>query len=513
MFHLGSMYQTGNGVSKDYYEAAKWIRKAADLDNEEAIFRLGTMYETGDGIIMDEAEALKWFRKAADLDDKYAMFRLGSMLQNGEGVSKNDSEALKWYFKAADHRNVEAWAYLGFIYQYGKCGVSTDCVEAVRWYRKAGSHGNVDAMFALGNCYKLGRGVSTNYAEAVKWFSKAADLGYAAAMGFLGTMYQNGYGVAKDDSEALGWYRNAAERGDIMGMYLLGSCYAYGRGVKQDDVSSYMWFSLAALKDPESVAFYKTDWLRVGQRMTESQILEAKRLATAHCTQQQSGTDITTEENASNLKEAIATGTGFFVTTNGYLLTAWHVVSKANKVKVCVNGKTLEARVVRSDTANDVALLKVDGAFSALAVMPSRSVKLGADVFTVGFPNIGLQGAAPKLTKGNVGALSGIQDDPRAFQISVPVQPGNSGGPLLDSAGNVVGVVVSQLDAVKTAEITGSLPQGVNYAVKSAYVQPLLDAIPETSVLPPAAKVRPFDDAVKAAESAVCIVLAYGAAE
>jgi hypothetical protein len=80
---------------------------------------------------------------------------------------------------------------------------------------------------------------------------------------------------------------------------------------------------------------------------------------------------------------------------------------------------------------------------------------------------------------------------------------------LLDATGNVIGVVVSQLDAVKTALITGSLPQGVNYAVKSAYVQPLLDAIPETSALPSPVKPRSFEDAVRAAETAVCIVLTY----
>jgi S1-C subfamily serine protease len=204
-----------------------------------------------------------------------------------------------------------------------------------------------------------------------------------------------------------------------------------------------------------------------------------------------------------------AIGTGFFVSPDGFLLTAAHVVKNAKSITLETKQGTVSARVVQVDTANDAALLKAEGRFLCLAVTPSRNVKLGADVFTVGFPNIDLQGAAPKLTKGSINALSGIQDDPRAFQISVPVQPGNSGGPLLDATGNVIGVVVSQLDAVKTALITGSLPQGVNYAVKSAYVQPLLDAIPETSALPSPVKPRSFEDAVRAAETAVCIVLTY----
>ncbi len=227
----------------------------------------------------------------------------------------------------------------------------------------------------------------------------------------------------------------------------------------------------------------------------------------------QKGSGLASDGNTTRKGNVIATGTGFFVTKDGFLLTAGHVVARGKTIKVDVAGKTFEAKVIRADFANDVALLKAEGEFSALAIEPSRGVKLGSDIFTVGFPNIGIQGAAPKLSKGTIGALSGIQDDPRAFQVSLPMQPGNSGGPLLDASGNVVGIVVGQLDALKMARLTGSLPQGVNYAVKSAYVQPLLEAIPESSVLLPSAKARAFDDAVKAAESAICIVLVYEAAQ
>ena len=99
------------------------------------------------------------------------------------------------------------------------------------------------------------------------------------------------------------------------------------------------------------------------------------------------------------------------------------------------------------DAANDLALLKADGQFRAVAGGSSRAVKLGGTVATVGFPNIGLQGFAPKLAKGEIASLSGAGDDARYFQISVPVQPGNSGGALVDERGNVVGVVSAKLDA------------------------------------------------------------------
>ncbi len=112
-------------------------------------------------------------------------------------------------------------------------------------------------------------------------------------------------------------------------------------------------------------------------------------------------------------------------------------------------------------------MLKADGRFAPLPVAASRSVALGGTVATVGFPDIGLQGFAPKLAKGEIASLFGASDDSRYFQISVPVQPGNSGGSLVDERGNVVGIVSAKLDAATALAATGALPENVNYVVKS----------------------------------------------
>ena len=85
-------------------------------------------------------------------------------------------------------------------------------------------------------------------------------------------------------------------------------------------------------------------------------------------------------------------------------------------------------------------MLKADGKFSSLPIAASRTASLGSTVATIAFPDIGLQGFAPKLTKGKIASLSGEQDDPRYFQISVPMQPGNSCGALVDEYGNVIGI-------------------------------------------------------------------------
>jgi len=137
--------------------------------------------------------------------------------------------------------------------------------------------------------------------------------------------------------------------------------------------------------------------------------------------------------------------------------------------------------------------------------------RLGSPVCTVGFTNIGLQGFAPKFAKREIAALSGAQDDARYFQISVPVQPGNSGGALVEERGNVVGVVSAKLDAAAALKSSGALPENVNYAVKSSFLLSFLESMPEVSakLKDPNSKDQKFDDVVKSAERAAVLVLVY----
>jgi S1-C subfamily serine protease len=112
------------------------------------------------------------------------------------------------------------------------------------------------------------------------------------------------------------------------------------------------------------------------------------------------------------------------------------------------------------DLANDIAILKAEVIKStAIPVQTSRRVLVGDEVFTLGFPNIQFQGIEAKYTHGHINSLTGMSNDPRMFQISAAVQPGNSGGPLLNIEGLVVGMVVAKLDEMATVRETGSLPQ------------------------------------------------------
>jgi V8-like Glu-specific endopeptidase len=174
-------------------------------------------------------------------------------------------------------------------------------------------------------------------------------------------------------------------------------------------------------------------------------------------------------------KSEVSLGTGFFVSSNGVLVTADHVVQGRKKIAVMDrHGAISDATLLNDDPANDIALLKVRASAKPLRVVPTRGVMVGQQVLTLGYPLPQLQGTEQKATFGHINALSGSADDVRLMQIDVPVQPGNSGGPLLDGDGDVIGVVNSGLEPGATLKIAGTVPQNVNYATKADYLFPLL---------------------------------------
>jgi len=165
-----------------------------------------------------------------------------------------------------------------------------------------------------------------------------------------------------------------------------------------------------------------------------------------------------------------SSGSGFIV-ADGRVLTNNHVVSGCKSVLARnARAETRPARLDAADPQRDLAVLSVQPGFGpALVFRDSPAVERGESVVTYGFPLSGVLSSGPSLTTGSVSALSGLRDNPMHFQISAPVQPGNSGGPLLDAQSHVIGVVVSKLDAAEVARLTGGdIPQNVNFAIKGA---------------------------------------------
>jgi S1-C subfamily serine protease len=139
----------------------------------------------------------------------------------------------------------------------------------------------------------------------------------------------------------------------------------------------------------------------------------------------------------------------------------------------------------------------------------TREGRTGTTVFTIGFPNIQIQGFDPKLTKGEISSLGGIQDDPRQWQISVAIQPSNSGGPLCDENGNLIGMVEATLDPLVMAKIAAEIPQNVNYAVKSSYILPLLEDVQNLPEPKTSSGAKKFEDVVNSVRPSIVLLLIY----
>jgi len=454
--------------------------------------------------------------KAAQQGDAEAQYNLGAMYHIGEGALQDHKKALSWY--------------------KGE-GVPQDYQKFFYWTKKAVQQGHAGAQFNLGLMYFQGKEVPQDYKKAVYWYEKSAEQGDTGAQHNLAHMYYTGEGVPQDYKRAFHWFKRAAEQGLARSQLKLGVMYYKGRGVPQNYVHSYAWFNLAAAQG-DKTAISNRDI--VSRAMPPYQIAQAQKLSaqlhyrinhpsdtlkpetvkrkesesskTHHVDEPKQKHSKRKKPDSSKTRkpEIKGFGTGFIISEDGYVLTCYHVINKAGSIKVIVGDASYVAKLVRNDKINDLALLKISGKFSALAFSSKRTVKMGQEIFTIGYPNPVLQGVNAKLTKGTVNSVTGFMDDVRLYQISAPVQPGNSGGPLLDINGNVMGIVVAVLDTKTAFEVSGSLPQNVNYAVKSICALALLDTLPEVSEkLPAPSKSQPFDEIVSRVKKSVVMIVAY----
>lgn len=269
-------------------------------------------------------------------------------------------------------------------------------------------------------------------------------------------------------TEAEKWFRAAAARESADAAFELARMYANGDGVVASTYAAVEWF-------------YKAGelYLKQNERELALTALESiNNLAPDHFLAKQLFSKIY-KKPVGEAKEA-SFGTGWLCAT-GFVVTNHHVVKGYKKITLIrTDGVRIPASVVLSDRLNDLALLRADkSSLRDIYSIPlaRERVRIGANVFTIGYPHPDVMGVKPKLTDGVISAVTGLGDDPRTYQITVPVQAGNSGGPLLNMKGEVIGVVTSKLSAVEIFKWTGDLPQNVNYAVKVPYLKALLDSV------------------------------------
>ncbi|MDG2355255.1 MAG: trypsin-like peptidase domain-containing protein [Paracoccaceae bacterium] len=171
-----------------------------------------------------------------------------------------------------------------------------------------------------------------------------------------------------------------------------------------------------------------------------------------------------------------ASGSGFYVSKDGYILTNHHVIDGCKEVKILSRGNKLNSNIIAYDQTNDLALLKVDIKPEVFLNISKDSAELTEDIFVAGFPFGDDFSASVKVTKGIVSALTGIGNNYSEIQIDAAIQPGNSGGPILNEFGNVVGIAVAALDKQYVMENYEVLPENINFGVKSSVAINLLNA-------------------------------------
>jgi S1-C subfamily serine protease len=209
-----------------------------------------------------------------------------------------------------------------------------------------------------------------------------------------------------------------------------------------------------------------------------------------------------------SLADQQSSGSGFGIAGGTLLVTSNHVVDGCTRINIPDVGSAI---ILRTDPRSDLAILKSSPPLPAgLRFRSGQSVKLGEEVVVIGFPLRGLLSSPPTVTTGIVSSLAGLRDDRTEMQISAPVQPGNSGGPVLDRSGNVVGVVESKLDAIKAAVITGDIPQNVNFAVHSEIVTSFLDSYALRYDTGTRTEDKPISELVSAVLPAIAVVECIG---
>ena len=454
-------------------------KRLAEHGRVSAQFRLGAMYNQGEGVAQNYTKAARWYRRAAKQGHPGAQNNLGSMYQSGKGVPQNYTIALKWYRMAAEQGDNSAQNNLAIMHEYG-LGIPQNFVRAHMWFNIAASSvprgsdrfRNIyvrarDRVAALLTPSQLARAQRM----AIEWRPKTkADVTPSSPSASDNNSTKSAIIEVQRGLARLGFDPGPTD--GMLGAQTRAAIRAFQKtsglpvdGRYSPELGSYIGFALAAA--------------------------DAKRASVPN----------------RPVLETTSTGSGFRVSAEGHILTNAHVVEGCVEVRVPSAGSvTVAAR----DDAADLALLKGPASKTFAAFRQGRGVRPGAGVVAVGYPLRGVLASGANVTTGNVAALAGPGDDRRLIQITAPVQPGNSGGPVLDMAGNAVGVVVSKLDAVKMARATGDIPQNVNFAVSAGAARAFLDSEGVAYATMPSTERRAPDEVAAAAKAFTVLIECWG---
>lgn len=250
---------------------------------------------------------------------------------------------------------------------------------------------------------------------------------------------------------------------------------------------------IKAILEPTATGnLYKAYWIMASKKMNENfyisfenglmNVLDNKKNKDVYLKMFPTTSSNSTPNSGNLPSNLISTGTGFAISSKGYIVTNYHVIEDASSIKVRgVNNNfssSYSASVIASDKNSDLAILKInDSKFTSLGTIPytisTKTSDVGSSVYVLGYPLLSTMGQEVKVTNGIISSKSGYSGDISSYQISAPIQPGNSGGPLLDTKGNIIGVINAK----------HKLAENASYAIKSNYLLNLIESLDQPPVL------------------------------
>ena len=470
--------------------------EAANQNNAIAQFNLALVEillaseypEGSEGYLEWSQQALLWYKKAAEQDYDPAQSELAHIYLLGSyGVPKNHERAMELFIKAATppnegvgiykNGNVLAQHSLGTIYAEG-IGVKQNYEEALKWYRKAAAQRYTESQYSLGVMYYKGNGVNRDLKEAANWYQRAAEQGHARSQLNLGRMYKLGKGVSQNSEIASRLTLAAAQQGAAIAQVQLGDAFEKEPNDQlRDEAEAYYWYSLAIQNRADLDASMNSN---LAVKVSEA-LEKVRKLLTK---EQRDRIDARVNKWVPRVLHA--SGTGFYINEK-HLLTNAHVLRReddyGNKQEFdeVRNGlRYVEEKSGSLDMGVDLALLFDARGNQDIANFRSPPVDLGEEIVVYGFPLSHILSYKGNITSGIVSGLMSTISEPHPenrFQHTAPTQKGNSGGPVLDAAGNVVGVVVSALNPFLVPEkgvIKIEDVQNVNFAIKFDVIEDFL---------------------------------------
>ena len=509
---LAALLISGNQIEPDYFSSQTLLVEAASKGYREAQYRLGRLLTADESPIENIEEALFWFLESDWQGDLRSAIHLGFIYYD----RKEYSVALEW-FRKAEKAGDDLASYKIAEMQYFGHGFPKRLESALRRLRQlaksdaaletieqlAEEKGEVFAQVAIAYLYSGGHKTRRDLRKAFEYYTRAAIDGDMYAQKQMGDFYFGGIHVTQNLNIAKQWYEKAAAQGDKHSRSMVTKVEARIIQKEEDEREAERLRLIAeaeakriaaenaqkAQEAAEAAKLQAKAAAKVAQKKEEDKkeadrqrlIAEAetKRISDEKAKEEQRKRELQECEDQwrfDEKDELLGSGSGFVVNAKGYAITNYHVVEDCNAVSVWSGDDNLATLLVTADPTNDLAILRICHQFSSHAKFRNRRdpIKQGEEIISYGFPIPRTLSWEPKINKGMVNALE-VGNDYRRIQHSAPTHPGNSGGPLFDITGAVIGVAVKTFKK-EAADEMKIIAQNINVGIKANQVTDFLQA-------------------------------------